>query len=102
MTTPGHEPAHANQVSRWIAQVEIILAGLSGVAMAAIMVIVTIDVVLRYAFAAPLSWSYEMIGLYLAGQMARRAQTFLRLGLSSWAILGSYAGGLTLLWYIRP
>ncbi|MEH6699392.1 MAG: hypothetical protein V7672_11875 [Brevundimonas sp.] len=43
-----------------------------------------------------------MIGLYLAGQMARRPQTFLRLGLSSWAILGSYAGGLTLLWQIRP
>lgn len=43
-----------------------------------------------------------MIGLYLAGQMARRAQTFLRLGLSSWAILGAYAGGLTLLWHIRP
>ena len=67
MTTPGHDPAHANQVSRWIARMEVILAGLSSVAMAAIMVIVTIDVVLRYAFAAPLSWSYEMIGLYLVG-----------------------------------
>jgi TRAP-type C4-dicarboxylate transport system permease small subunit len=37
----------------------------AGVLMFAIMMVVVIDVVMRYFFNAPLSWSYELISLYL-------------------------------------
>lgn len=57
----------ANAASALLARLETLLIGISGVAMAAIMVIVVVDVGLRYLFAAPLSWSYSLIGLYLVG-----------------------------------
>lgn len=38
-----------------------------------------------------------MIGLFVAGLLARRSSTFLRLGAPSWAILGVYAGGMIVL-----
>jgi TRAP-type C4-dicarboxylate transport system permease small subunit len=37
----------------------------AGVLMFAIMIVVVTDVVMRYFFNAPLSWSYELISLYL-------------------------------------
>ncbi|WP_346915716.1 TRAP transporter small permease subunit [uncultured Roseibium sp.] len=55
----------ANGFSRWLARVETGLVALSTLAMAAIMCIVVVDVLMRYAFAAPLAWSYDLIGLYL-------------------------------------
>lgn len=57
----------ANALSRWLAQIETMLIGLSCLALASIMCIVVLDVVMRYVFAAPLLWSYDMIGLYLIG-----------------------------------
>lgn len=56
-----------NGLSALLARVEAVLIGVSGLAMAAIMLIVVVDVTLRYVFAAPLTWSYSLIGLYLAG-----------------------------------
>lgn len=52
-------------LSALLARLEMALAALSGIAIAAIMVIVCIDVVMRYLFAAPLGWSYDVIGVYL-------------------------------------
>jgi TRAP-type C4-dicarboxylate transport system permease small subunit len=37
----------------------------SAVAIAAIMLVVTLDATLRYVMSSPLTWSYELIGLYL-------------------------------------
>lgn len=39
--------------------------GLAGLLMLAIMFVVVADVALRYLFNAPLSWSYELISVYL-------------------------------------
>ncbi len=48
----------------------------------AIMLIVVVDVVLRYVFAAPLSWSHDVIGMYLVALVffAALADTFRRGG----------------------
>lgn len=48
-----------------LGKLEVALAGLSGAVIAAIMLIVVCDVVMRYLFNAPLGWSYELIGAYL-------------------------------------
>lgn len=61
------ENAPVNGVSALLARIESVLIGASGLAMAAIMLIVVMDVTLRYIFAAPLTWSYSLIGLYLSG-----------------------------------
>lgn len=63
------ETEPVNGVSAVLARVESVLIGVSGLAMAAIMLIVVVDVTLRYVFAAPLTWSYSLIGLYLAVAM---------------------------------
>ena len=55
----------ANRVSVILSGVERGLVVLSSVAMAAIMFIVVADVTMRYIMGAPLSWSYNLIGLYL-------------------------------------
>lgn len=47
------------------ARIEAALMSVSALAMMAIMLIVVTDVTGRYLFAAPLTWSYDMIGLYL-------------------------------------
>ncbi|WEX09671.1 TRAP transporter small permease [Chelativorans sp. AA-79] len=57
----------ANRLSALLASVELALVAVSTLAMAAIMLIVVSDVVLRYVFNAPLIWSYDLIGLYLVG-----------------------------------
>ena len=41
------------------------LATLAGIAIFVIMIIVTLDVVLRYVFNAPLAWSFDLISIYL-------------------------------------
>ncbi|MEX4006706.1 TRAP transporter small permease [Neoaquamicrobium sediminum] len=55
----------ANGASALLARIESVLALLSGLSLGAIMLIVVADVAMRYVFAAPLSWSYNLIGLYL-------------------------------------
>lgn len=52
-------------VSRLLAAVEDAVAQLSALAMVAIMLIVVADVVLRYAFASPLFFAYDLISMYL-------------------------------------
>ncbi|MEO4000823.1 TRAP transporter small permease [Mesorhizobium sp. CAU 1732] len=54
-----------NRPSAALAVVERLLVVLSSVAMGAIMLIVVADVLMRYIFGTPLSWSYNLIGLYL-------------------------------------
>lgn len=56
-----------NRVSGALARIEAVFIAVSAVAMAAIMVIVAADVMLRYVFSSPFSWSYNIIGLYLLG-----------------------------------
>lgn len=48
-----------------IAMIDRLLAFIAALMMLATMVIVSADVLLRYLFNAPLSWSYDLIGLYL-------------------------------------
>lgn len=38
---------------------------LTGLGLMAIMLVIVVDVVMRYLFSAPLSWSYDLIGMYL-------------------------------------
>lgn len=55
----------AGGFSRALATLEVAMMAVSAVAIAAIMIIVTLDASLRYVLSAPLTWSYELIGLYL-------------------------------------
>jgi len=66
MATPV-EQKPVNAISAVLARVETVLIAVSGAALAAIMLVVVADVVMRYAFNAPLTWSYNLIGLYLVG-----------------------------------
>ena len=62
--------AHAgplSAVTRLITRAESVLVTLSAIAVLAIMLIVVVDVTLRYLFNAPLSWSFDLISSYLMG-----------------------------------
>lgn len=48
---------------------EAICVRIAGLVLAAIMLIVVLDVVLRYAFNAPLPWSYGLISIYLTAAL---------------------------------
>ena len=50
---------------RALAAIERVLGLLAGVIMLAVMVLVSIDVAMRYLFNAPLGWAYDLISLYL-------------------------------------
>ncbi len=52
-------------VSRGLAVMETAMAALAAVALGAIMLIVVVDVAMRYTLSRPLGWSYDVIGLYL-------------------------------------
>lgn len=52
-------------VLRFLDRVEDALDWLAALAMAAIMVIVFCDVIMRYGFGRPLVWAYDLISLYL-------------------------------------
>lgn len=51
--------------SRRLGKIEGALAQLSALAMLAIMLVVVADVVLRYFFSSPLTFSYDLISMYL-------------------------------------
>lgn len=53
-------------MDRVITLIEKAVISLSGVCLTIIMLLITIDVVMRYVFSSPLSWSYDLISLYLA------------------------------------
>lgn len=53
------------RLSRLLSSVEWVLSTLAAVAMFAVMIVVIFDVTMRYVFAAPLAWSYDIISLYL-------------------------------------
>src|SRR5690606_4304758 len=44
---------------------ETALVVVAAASMAAIMLVVTLDTTLRYVLSAPLTWSYDLVGLYL-------------------------------------
>ncbi len=67
MAAPHSPQTPINLPSALLARVENVLILLSAAAMFSIMCIVMLDVVLRYVFAAPLVWSFDLIGLYLVG-----------------------------------
>lgn len=50
---------------RLLAWAETRSADLAALAMLAMVLIVTVDVVMRYSFNAPLSWSYDLVSMYL-------------------------------------
>jgi TRAP-type C4-dicarboxylate transport system permease small subunit len=52
-------------LDRLLAAVDTVLATLAAVAMLAIMLIVSSDVMMRYAFNRPWPWAYDLIDLYL-------------------------------------
>ncbi len=53
------------RAERWIRAIERAAIGLAGAMLFVIMLVVVADVVLRYFFSSPLTWSYELISLYL-------------------------------------
>lgn len=52
-------------ISAVVTRAETALVFLSGIALAAIMVVVVTDVTMRYILRSPLGWSYDLIGSYL-------------------------------------
>jgi len=59
------EPSALTPISRLLSLIETGLAVIASVGLAAIMLIVVVDVALRYVFNSPLGWSYSLIGIYL-------------------------------------
>jgi len=57
------------KINGLISKIENAFMTLAGAALAIIMCIVVADVILRYFFAAPLSWSHEIISMYLVTQV---------------------------------
>jgi TRAP-type C4-dicarboxylate transport system permease small subunit len=54
-----------NLLDRWLSRIEFFFAALAALLLFAIMAIVASDVAMRYLFNSPLSWSYDLISLYL-------------------------------------
>lgn len=52
-------------LGRVLVWMDLSLMSVAAIAMAAIMLVVTLDATLRYTMSAPLIWSYDLIGLYL-------------------------------------
>jgi len=52
-------------LDKTIGLAERIALGLSALGFFLIMIVIVVDVVLRYVFSAPLSWSYDIISMYL-------------------------------------
>ena len=50
---------------KWVRVLEKAFLCLSGVGLLTIMIVIVIDVVMRYLFSSPLSWSYDLVSLYL-------------------------------------
>ncbi len=67
MSEPGEKtgPRVLRVISAAIAKFESAFMMLSSIGLFAIMIIVTIDVVMRYVFNNPLEWAYDVISLYL-------------------------------------
>jgi TRAP-type C4-dicarboxylate transport system permease small subunit len=53
------------KVENWIKAIERGFVFLAGLGLLTVMIVIVIDVVLRYFFSAPLSWSYDLVSLYL-------------------------------------
>lgn len=51
----------------WVARLENAASAGAAASLFAIMLIVVVDVMLRYLFNSPLSWSYDFISIYLMG-----------------------------------
>lgn len=54
-----------SRLDRLIESVEKAFLYLTGLGLMFIMLVIVVDVVMRYFFSAPLSWSYDLIGMYL-------------------------------------
>lgn len=63
----GAAPGLLDRAQRWVTRLEHAASTGAAAALFAIMLIVFADVVLRYLFNAPLSWSYDFISIYLMG-----------------------------------
>lgn len=61
----GVEPSILTPISRLLALIETVFAVIAAACLGAIMLIVVVDVVLRYGLNSPLGWSYSLIGIYL-------------------------------------
>lgn len=54
-----------NYLKRFVGMAERVFQGIASLMLFAIMMIVVVDVVMRYFFNAPLGWSYVLISVYL-------------------------------------
>tara|TARA_R110002074_G_scaffold140585_3_gene286751 strand:- start:6223 stop:6873 length:651 start_codon:yes stop_codon:yes gene_type:complete len=61
----GVESSILTPISKLLSLIETVFAVIASVCLGAIMMIVVVDVVLRYGFNSPLGWSYSLIGIYL-------------------------------------
>lgn len=59
------ETGHMIKLDRLITAVEKAFLYLTGAGLLAIMLVIVVDVVMRYFFSSPLSWSYDLISIYL-------------------------------------
>jgi TRAP-type C4-dicarboxylate transport system permease small subunit len=56
-----------DRAAAWVERLEYAASTVAALALFVIMLTVFVDVLLRYLFNAPLSWSYDFISLYLMG-----------------------------------
>jgi len=61
----GVESSVLTPISRLLSLIENAFAVIASVCLCAIMMIVVVDVALRYGFNSPLGWPYSLIGIYL-------------------------------------
>jgi TRAP-type C4-dicarboxylate transport system permease small subunit len=80
MAKPHHRVPVLAACERVLDALDTAAATCAGTIIAAIMLIVVLDVVMRYLFNAPLSWSYDIISMYLmlAGFYLALSQTLRR------------------------
>lgn len=56
-----------DRAGRWLGRLDYTASTGAALALFAIMLIVFVDVVMRYFFNSPLSWSYDFVSIYLMG-----------------------------------
>jgi TRAP-type C4-dicarboxylate transport system permease small subunit len=69
MMADAGRPTALDRVNSALTLLETAAGIIAALAISAIMAIVTVDVVLRYLFNAPLVWSYDLIGIFLVPLM---------------------------------
>lgn len=67
--TSATEDARPHSAERWLMRVEDLGIAIAGAMLAFAMLVIVIDVFMRYFFNSPLRWSYDLLALFLIPSM---------------------------------